>query len=215
MSTKPTIGLRVGEDTDSDNYVRAIVDAGAEPAIIPDFQKEKEAETVVQTISGLIIPGGDFAFPTDWYVENEHSPFEQSKRLASDIAMIKAALDENIPVLGICAGMQILAALRGCKITGHLNTKINHLKTTHAITIEKNSLLHQCVGVETYEVTSSHVEAVVEISSEVHVSALAPDGTIEAIEIPDKRFALGVQWHPERGITPYDKQLFNAFVAAF
>jgi len=128
--------------------------------------------------------------------------------------MLNAALGKDIPVLGICAGMQIMAALYGGRLSGSINTGFNHLKTTHMIHIEENSLLHHCVGIETYEVTSSHVEAVVACSSELRVSAKAPDNTIEAIEIKGKHFALGVQWHPERGQSPEDMQLFSAFVAA-
>ncbi len=121
--------------------------------------------------------------------------------------MIRGALNSKIPLLGICAGMQLLGGLHGCKMTQdvnkYLSSKIDHLnekpaeEIAHNVKVTKGTLLESIVGVTEFGVNTAHREALVGVSNGVVINAVAPDGAIEGIELPAYKFALGVQWHPE------------------
>ena len=131
-----------------------------------------------------------------------------------------------MPVLGICAGMQVLAAAKGAllhkSIFHELDTLYDHLNErpaeeyAHPIKIERGTQLHTVLGVERMEVNTAHNEALKTVPETVMVSAWAPDGIIEGIECLDQKFAIGVQWHPEFFIKSEgpNLQLFRAFLDA-
>ncbi len=116
--------------------------------------------------------------------------------------------DRDLPTLGICAGMQVMAAARGATMwrrhsKSELDCAVDHLnekpaeQTAHTITIEPDTRLHAIAGSAQIAVNTAHNEALNHVPDGIVVSARAPDGIIEAIELPDRRFAVGVQWHPE------------------
>lgn len=190
-----------------ENYIRAISNAGGIPILIP--QEKHCISKYLTMIDGLLLTGGGYAFPSSWYVqEDEQPPYASTPRAEFDIALAKAALERNIPILGICAGMQILAGVSGCKLTRNVHryyqTKHDHLKGNpasrydHMIDIVQESLLHQVLGTTTMQVNSHHCEGVVSFPERgVMMSAKSPDGVIEALELPEQLFVIGVQWHPE------------------
>lgn len=199
FSKRPHYALR-------QHYFDVIAKAGGIPVGLAYL--ENTTEDYLSIIDGLLVPGGFFASPPDWYEEaGSTSPYEASPRLAFDLELIEKALEKDIPLLGICAGMQLLGGLFGCKMTPdlhrHYNTRIDHINGApaeqycHDITIEKDSFLYKLLGKTTIAVNSAHREAIIKTSSPLTISAKAEDGVIEAIEIPEKRFAVGVQWHPE------------------
>ncbi|MGJ8528390.1 gamma-glutamyl-gamma-aminobutyrate hydrolase family protein [Maritalea sp.] len=223
---KPKIAVLMDENTnDGGNqyamgkgYFRAIVDAGGLPMGMP-YERDVLDE-IISMSDGLLCPGGRFAYPDAFYVGDLKSHSPVSDRLAIETKLINRFLAEDKPVLGICAGMQLLGCLHGAKMTPDLRTTIDgagphdEAGRTHKVAVEANTMLHNIVGVDEMEVNTFHREALVELSEQIVMCAKSPDGIIEAIELPAFRFALGIQWHPERLADtdhPGD-QIFSAFV---
>ena len=227
-TSRPVIGIILDENTSrggdsyetGKGYFQAIARAGGVAVGLPydlgsvDFARRHCA--------GLMSTGARIRFPRAWYRPGTESDAPVSERLEIEQALVMAFLDMDRPYLGICNGMQLLACLSGCRMTGHAASltdgSIAHddRATRHAVQVIQGTRLHQIAGQSLLMVNSFHREAVVDVSPQVTVSALAPDGLIEALERPDKRFALGVQWHPERLLDEqaHSDQLFAAFVAA-
>ena len=142
-------------------------------------------------------------------------------RTAAELALLRGALARDMPVFGICGGMQLLAVALGGTLIQHLPDLLPdglpHEQPNprdepgHPVAVAGGTLLHRLTGADTLRVNSSHHQAVRSPGRAV-VSAHAPDGVIEAIEDPARRFCLGVQWHPEFRIDPGDSRLFAALV---
>jgi putative glutamine amidotransferase len=217
-----------------EHYFEAIYTAGGLPVAVPLLADALPA--YLHQLNGVLIPGGDYPFPEHWYEPafgDQISPYAHSlsRRAALDAEMIHAAVSMDKPVLGICAGMQVLGAVFNCKLTGNVHRLngnfINHRfgksnKPAHAVKVRTDTLLHQILRVTAMAVNSSHNEAIVKVSPSVIVNAWAEDGIVEGIEIVGKKFALGVQWHPEllavtgANQAPFNphRSLFEAFVQA-
>jgi putative glutamine amidotransferase len=207
-----------------DSYFDIIYKAGGLPLAIP--QVHEGIEEYLQNIDAIVIPGGFFASPDEWYIEEAKSPYEHSQRLQFDLDIIKAALKANMPLLGICAGMQLLGGINGCKMTQDINkylgTKIDHLNEkpanefAHKVKVKNGTFLHKISGVDEFMVNTAHREALVEVADGVVVNAVSSDGAIEGIELPAYKFVIGVQWHPEFFTNPDDTsfKLFKALVKA-
>lgn len=205
-----------------DSYFEQVKRAGGVPIAIP-YQPEL-LEEYLEMVDGIIIPGGDFALDADWYVNNDGPAFPNSPRLEFDIALIKKALARDIPLLGICAGMQILGGIHGCKLSSNIqeysSCNRNHLdeieaeSIAHDINVSRGTLLSQIVSRETFGVNSRHREGLVEISNKVTVCGTSDDGIVEAIELQGNKFALGVQWHPEFFDDGENNAIIRAFVEA-
>lgn len=214
FSKRPHFALR-------ENYFTAIINAGGLPIAIP--HEENLIDEYLNKVDALVIPGGDFGLDPDWYIDGEKPAFAASPRLQFDIVIIKKALAKNIPLLGICAGMQILSGMYGCKLSSkiqaHSKTGRNHLNEVaaenyaHDILVEQGSLLHSIVGAK-MPANSRHTEGVVKLSDKVVLAGTSDDGIIEAIEIKGVKFALGVQWHPEFFENDANAAIFKALVKA-
>ena len=206
-------------------YFAAVEAAGGLPIAIPHLADR--LPDYFKMLDGLVIPGGTHASPESWYVDlHEPAPYEETPRAAFDIAVVEGALARDLPLLGICAGMQELACVAGAKMTRnvhkHHKTSIDHRQGStadqyaHDVTVEPGTRLASIVGAGRLEVNTAHQEAVVSVPSGMTISARSPDGVIEAIELPKQKFALGVQWHPEFFIdagNPHRK-VFEALVSA-
>jgi putative glutamine amidotransferase len=148
----------------------------------------------------------------------------KDRRTAFELAVTRAALDRDLPVLGICGGQQLLAVALGGTLIQHIPDAVSDAlaheqpnprdEAGHAVSIVADTLLQRITGAETLQVNSAHHQAVETVADGTVVNALAPDGVIEGIEAPGLRFCLGVQWHPEFLISDGDRCLFAAFVAA-
>jgi len=176
-------------------------------------------------LDGILIPGGECAFPDDWYIdENESAPYPPSQRLDMDVELVKHAIAHNIPLLGICHGMQVMACMSGCKMTrnlhAHYDTNIDHKngapkeKICHDVEVIFGTKLRTVTNADIIQTNSYHQESVMEVKENVLISATAPDGVIEAIELASQKFAIGVQWHPEYLVTDADYAIFDAFIKA-
>jgi len=146
------------------------------------------------------------------------------ERDAAEAALVDEALARDVPLLGICRGMQILNVHLGGSLVQHLPTAARHVCRTsdrslpaHSVAIEPGSLLASIANRAKWEVNSRHHQAVSRVANGLRVSARDPeDGTVEAIELPARRYVLAVQWHPEnQAMTdPEQRRLFQSFAAA-
>ncbi len=199
---------------------RMVADAGEIPYGIPYLPGREEQ--ILGDHDGLISPGGRFEFPKAWYVEGRVSSAPPSERCDFDLKLMRLFLSADKPVLGICSGMQMMAGLVGCKLVGDITDKAgnplihNGTDCSHDVEIAAGSQLAAIMKTTNAVVNSLHNEAVVEVPQGVVVSARAPDGVIEAIELAGQRFALGIQWHQEKfhGTDHHGNAIFGAFIKA-
>ena len=208
------------------HYSEAIRLAGGLPLMIPYSEVDIIDDYLVQ-IDGLLVPGGFYAMPNDWYIDNKDgSPYEVTPRFEFESQMLLKAIKEDMPILGICGGMQVIAGLMGCKlipdIKKYIGTEIEHfdLNKDHKINVKTNTILHKILGQDDFTGNSHHNEAIIEIANNVVISATTKDGVIEAIELNDKDFVVGLQGHPEmkcskkKDLTEFnpDHLIFKEFV---
>ena len=217
FSTRPHYAIRSA-------YFDAVYAAGGLPVGIP-YIEAAIAETVSQC-DALMTPGGSYPFPVAWYGDTAETPPAQHPRFAFETTLTEAALATDTPLLGICAGMQVIAGVLGGQfyrdVSDDPGTEIDHLnekpaeQTAHDVTLTPGSRLHQIVGRDSIAVNTAHREALKAAPKGITVNAVAADGLIEGIEVAGQRFCLGVQWHPEFFATEGDPnfELFRALIAA-
>lgn len=234
MTKRPTIGILLDYEAAGSfskrphyalrtSYFDAVWQAGGLPVGIPYIEEARAA--YLDALGGLIVPGGFYPFPAEVYgAPDDGKPMHP--RYAFERTLMKTALERDLPTLGICAGMQVMAVARGATIWPDVRkepgTAVDHLnekpaeETAHPIDIVPGSRLYEIVGKARIDVNTAHKEGLNHIPETVAVTAKAPDGVIEAIELTDRRFALGVQWHPEFFAKDGDPnfRLFEHLVAA-
>lgn len=206
------------------NYAAAVAEAGGLPVLLP--HETDAVPGYAQVLDALIVSGGHFDVDPALYGAAERHPAVTTKdrRTAFELALLRAMLDADRPVLGICGGQQLLHVVLGGTLIQHIPDAVPgalpHERAgppdaaAHAVRIHVGTRLHAIVGTEALAVNSTHHQAVDHVPAGVTVNATAPDGVIEGIEVSDRRFCLGVQWHPEFRIDDGDRRLFAAFVAA-
>jgi putative glutamine amidotransferase len=218
---EPTYFLRA-------RYLQAIQEAGGVPLVLPLVISRTEQTFLLQQLDGLLVTGSGSDLAPQFYGESQQYPFQQmsEERARLELGLSKLAFEHQVPTLGICGGMQSMnVALGGTliqDIPAQIKTRIQHLqktsaeKTVHAIHIEPKTLLRRIIKKPSISVNSSHHQSVKAIPQSFHISAVAPDGVIEAIEAASHPFWLGVQWHPEFLYRKdvLQKRLFSAFIKA-
>ncbi|MGB0574630.1 MAG: gamma-glutamyl-gamma-aminobutyrate hydrolase family protein [Alphaproteobacteria bacterium] len=232
---KPVIGITLDSEEPGgyskfpwyavrENYCDAVADAGGLPVPLP--HQPAIANAYLDMIDGLVITGG--AFDVDPALFGDKTRHEtvvtKDRRTEFELAVTRGAINRDMPVLGICGGQQLLNVVLGGTLIQHIPDEIENAlaheqpnprdEPGHDIAVTTNTLLHQITGTGTMSVNSAHHQAVKTIASPVIINATAPDGVIEGIELPGKRFCLGVQWHPEFLIDPGDKRIFDALIDA-
>ena len=206
-----------------ENYATSIIAAGGLPvalpldsALVPDILKQ---------IDGLVLTGGAFDVDPALFGEGRHEKVTvKPERTDFEMVITRAALEADLAILGICGGEQLLNVALGGTLIQHIPDEIPGAlaheqpnprdEPGHEVEIVPGSKLHDIVGTTSLPVNSAHHQAVKIAAPGLAINARAPDGVIEGIEDPDRRFCIGVEWHPEFEISDGDSRLLAAFIEA-
>lgn len=236
VSSKPIIGVTCfylttpcARSAVNQQYVDAIAAAGGAPILIPVGVDELAIDRIYSILDGLLLPGGDDVAP-EHYRETAHPHLGEVDPLRDDLelTLTRRALDDDLPILGVCRGIQLLAVAAGGTLYQDLPTELDSITRhevrefgrdhlAHAIAIEPGSRLGAMLGESTTRVNSFHHQAVRDVPKGFLVSARSSDGVVEAIEGIGDRYAVGVQCHPEEmwaASAPEFARLFSGFVDA-
>jgi len=200
-------------------YAESVIRAGGVPFHITPDGIEKQMDALYP--DGLILPGGNFPTPAEHYIDKSAYADlpPQPERVKAYFSMIEWSRRNSACLLGICAGMQLLAVSLGGKLTSGISGHRGTDEDRHAVDILPGSLLAEVLGDGAFSTNTKHSEAIAEAAGgDFIISGRAEDGVIEAIEPrkPWGDFVLGVQWHPEQLSTDIQKEqkIFDAFVEA-
>lgn len=215
------------------SFIEAIVNAQGLPLILP-YCYEK-IDQYLEMIDGLMIIGGYFDINPNRYSDEPLHPQTKLNTIRSDYEFAfttKALNHNNLPILGICNGMQLLSVIHDGKLIQHIPDEknsqninfINHEQSHakgfedystayHDVEIVENSQLFAIIGQKKIKTNSSHHQGVRSVGNQLKVVAYACDGMIEAVEKPDHPFCLGIQWHPELFPCETDSKIFSNFIA--
>ena len=199
-------------------YVEAIAAAGATPVLLPPVEDGDDDPGT--WLDGLVLSGGADVDPSR-YGEQPDSHTENTNRWRDDweMGLLRRALDHDLPVLGVCRGVQLLNVALGGSLLQHLPDTVHH--ELHAprpgeygstrVKLQEESRLARSLGPDV-TVHCHHHQAVARVAAALDAVGWAEDGTIEAVELRGRRFVVGVQWHPEENRAV--RTLFDSFVSA-
>ena len=235
---RPLIGIPTWNDTSqyysgvplhgiNQSYVAALQSAGAAPILIPLHLEESSLRRIFQTLDGIFLAGGGDIAPR-LYDRKSRDVLETSdiERDWIELTLASWALEANMPILGVCRGMQIINV--ACGGTLHRDLRDHNLDLTkhdyifpeyqrdrisHCVTIQEDSYLESVFGA-TLGVNSMHRQGVADVGSGLRVGATSEDGLPEAVEAIAHAFAVGFQWHPEELIKSDDRnaKIFDDFL---
>lgn len=214
--TQLTVGL---------GYINGVLNAGGIPLILPSSDDPALLDAIVEGYDGFLIPGGHDVDPAVYGHERERACNDPCpERDAMEYALVPRIVAADKPLFGICRGSQIINVAMGGTLVQDIPTAVPRSlqhdqiypydEAVHTVDIVPNSKLASIMLVGHTAVNSIHHQQVDEVGEGVVVTAHAKDGVVEAIEMPDKRFVIGVQWHPEY-MWPQSvpqRRLFRAFV---
>ncbi|WP_035425447.1 gamma-glutamyl-gamma-aminobutyrate hydrolase family protein [Atopobium fossor] len=210
-------------------FADSILAAGGLPIVLPITMDEASIRSYFDMCDGLAFQGGQDVDPVLWGGDpNYDKSLLCPERDAYELALMKLALDEDKPLFAVCRGVQLLnVALGGTLSMNYLELDtpedMVHWRHTavlkqaaHPVIVDKDSLLYGCVHTTNLQVNSCHHCALELLGKEAVLVAEATDGIVEAIEVPTKRFCLGVQWHPEYTWQSFatDKLLWDGYISA-
>jgi len=240
-SSQPLIGIPSATHVDQEynatpsyrfngNYPAALAACGALPLVIPLNLPLDVLRAIFERLDGLCLAGGVDVDPVE-YGESRHVHLGSVDRARdeTELTLARWALEADLPVLGICRGIQLLNVAAGGSLYQHIPDQVTGALThdhkladspwerpTHKVFVEPDCLLAGILGEREVMTNSFHHQSVKAIAHEFQGVAFAEDGVVEGIEHPGKRFALAVQWHPEGMFRsdPRARRLFEDFVAA-
>ncbi|HET6594484.1 MAG TPA: gamma-glutamyl-gamma-aminobutyrate hydrolase family protein [Anaerolineales bacterium] len=191
------------------SYINAVMQAGGVPVLIPSLIAEDGWETLYSRLDGILFSGGGD-------IGLEHSPGEPHPRIddvdlardSIELKMVQAAASDGKPFLGICRGCQVVNVALGGTLYTHIPDQLpnaldhsypGNMRTTlvHEVKVEEGTQMAEIFGEPILRVNSLHHQGLKDIAPSVRVAGHAPDGLVEAVELPDHPFGLAVQWHPE------------------
>ncbi len=235
MLKKPIIGITLDyqeEKTYSQypwyalrqNYSSSLEKFGA--IVFPLSYAEENIEPILQMISGLVVTGGNFDISPELFtnkvIEKHKTTKPNTVRTNYEITILKQALAMNMPVLGICGGMQLINVALGGDLIQDIDsftqTTIKHQQPNprseagHEILITENTYLNKIAKITKTAVNSAHHQAIDTLGNNLIINAKAEDGIIEGIESTKHDFVLGIQWHPEFLISPVDSLIYEEFI---
>jgi putative glutamine amidotransferase len=197
-------------------YVHAVERAGGRPLVVPPA--DEGLEELLGALDGLVFSGGGDVDPGAYGAEaHDEVRGVNAKRDEAELELLREALQRDMPVLAVCRGSQVLNVALGGDLVQHLPEIVGHDRHLHTpgefgdheVRVGRETLVGGILG-DQAPVKSHHHQAFGRLGAGLREAAWADDGTIEAIEDPSRRFALGVLWHPEEG---EDLALFAALVA--
>jgi len=211
-----------------ENYVQSLSRAGALPVLVPLGLPEDQLDALMARLDGILFSGGGDMAPEIFGAEMiPEVKSVDPDRDRVEMQLIKTAISEDLPFLGICRGLQVINVALGGTLYTHVETQHpqalkhdfypdwprNHLP--HAVQVEPDSRLATILGTTEPGVNSLHHQGIRDLAPGMQAAAYAPDGLTEAFESPDHTFGLAVQWHPEwlQEYAPM-RALFRAFVEA-
>ena len=199
------------------HYVESVERAGGRALVVPP--SVDAVDETLDVLDGVVFSGGIDIDP-ETYGADRHDETDpaQAHRDAGEMALLRRALERDIPTLAICRGFQLLNVVRGGDLVQHLPDSVGHeghrevlgTFSEHAVEVKGGTRLAEIIGARHGGVQSSHHQGVGRVGEGLVESAWAEDGSLEGLEDPDRRFAVGVLWHPEM---EEDKRLFEALVA--
>lgn len=210
-------------------YIRAIAEAGGLPVLIPVAVDVDTLHEIYDSLDAVLLSGGVDIDPERYGAERHPATQKpDTGRDEAEMALVRWAVDDDHPLLGICRGNQVLnVALGGTliqDIPSQVSSPLRHDIDSaqpgghhaHEVEIDPNSRLADILGANKVPVNSMHHQAIDQVAPALQVTACAPDGIVEGLELPSKHFVLSVQWHPEEMVRVDDamKPLFRAFVEA-
>lgn len=226
----PTIGITTsfkdGENASHSvgaAYVEGIERAGGVPVLLACMDNLGDVAPLLDRLDGVLLIGGADIDPATYRAERHHETKTIPRRREDfDLAVAREALKRDTPIMGICLGCQEVVVAAGGTLVQHVpdvSPNVAHQgkdKPRHKVRVEPGSLLHRVLGCEQLTTNTSHHQAIDSVGEGFRVVARsADDGVIEAAEAVDRRFALAIQWHPERMLDePPHQLLFDGLVAA-
>ncbi len=233
--SRPLVGLTVSYDDRRQGlhalrqeYVRALDSAGALPVLLAPLLSPTDVPALLDRLDGLVLSGGGDVDPA-LYGQPPHPRLGRviRERDEFELQLCREALARDLPLLAICRGHQVLNVATGGTLIqdipslvargGDHDPRCERWERAHAVSVEPGSRLHAILGTEQLDVNSFHHQAVETLGAGLQVSARAPeDGIIEGVELPGRRFVVGVQWHPESfwDRDPRQLALFRALAEA-
>ncbi len=227
---RPLIGLTTrapdeeGRYALSDRYIACVRRAGGDAILLPPGAPDLPELLNRLQLSGLILSGGGDIEPSLYGGDTHQEIYGiNTERDQSELLMVKYASVSHLPLLGICRGIQVMNVAFGGTLMAHLPDRVGEAvphrlpekqEVCHSVKLIAGSAIAKLMGQETVDVPSCHHQAIDRLASVFKPTAYASDGIIEAVEMPEHRFFIGVQWHPELSESPLQQKLFDAFVEA-
>ena len=205
---RPLIGITTnyvdGDATLRDRYYKQVVDAGGTPVLIPPVSDPEVIINTLENIDGLLLTGGGDHNPL-WAGEEPQKELHgiNATRDLPELLITRLAFNRQIPMFGICRGMQTLAMALGGRVAQDINATLKHSQEadksepTHSVILSPESMIRDIYGTQQIFVNSFHHQAVSDTGPHFKATASSPDGIIEAMESTEHKSILGVQWHPE------------------
>ena len=203
-------------------YLDGVTEAGGIAVLLPPQPVDGgQARTVVSSLDGLVIAGGADVDPRR-YGQDPHGATgaPREDRDAWEEALLRAAIEQDVPFLGICRGLQVVNVALGGTLHQHLPDVVGHtgyqpgaaVFGQEEVEVEHDSRLAGILGTERLRVPVYHHQAIDEVAPGLRVTARTDEGVVEAIEVDDARYGVGVQWHPEEDRA--DRRLFSSLIDA-
>lgn len=233
MKKKPLIGLTLDLENKKSyskfpwyairkNYCSVISNMGGIP--IPLVYDINSINTMVEKLDGFIMTGGAFDINPSYFSQKKrfNNIITKEERTEYEVQLCYKILKNNLPLLGICGGQQLINVIYGGSLIQDINKEVNTTikheqpnprnQTSHTVKIIKGTFLSTIIKKDKIKVNSAHHQAVKKVGAGLQANALASDGIIEGIEDKSLNFCLGLQWHPEFLIEESDKQVYKKFL---
>jgi putative glutamine amidotransferase len=208
------------------DYINAVMLAGGTPLVLPNIEGEENIDEMVRLADGILFSGGEDVHPKYFNEEVKADNMTICERRDKfELLLAEKVLPLDMPLLGICRGMQLLNISAGGNIyqdiplqyrtaIRHSNPESRKADIIHKVKLVEGTRLESLYGKEMKGVNSFHHQAVKELAPILKVSAYSEDGLLEAYEAADERFFVGLQWHPEMLIEKYPEELklFHDFI---